>query len=45
MGHCYLELSDAIGALESFRRALRLNPDMEDVRGQVTFLERQPEES
>jgi tetratricopeptide (TPR) repeat protein len=45
MGHCYLELSDAIGALESFRRALRLNPDMEDVRGQVTFLERQLEES
>ncbi len=45
MGHCYLELSDALGALESFRRALRLNPDMEDVRGQVTFLERQLEES
>jgi tetratricopeptide (TPR) repeat protein len=45
MGHCYLELSDAVGALESFRRALKLNPDMEDVRGQVTFLERQLEES
>jgi tetratricopeptide (TPR) repeat protein len=45
MGHCYLELSDAIGALESFRRALKLNPEMEDVRGQVTFLERQLEES
>lgn len=45
MGHCYLELSDALGALECFRRALKLNPEMEDVRGQVTFLERQLEES
>lgn len=44
MAHCYLELSDAFAALECFRRALRLNPDLEGVRAQVQYLERSLEE-
>jgi len=40
MGQCYLELNDPMGALDSFRRALRLNPGLEDVRAQVSYLER-----
>ena len=40
MGHCYLEMEDAHAALESFRRALRLNPGLEGVRAQVVYLER-----
>lgn len=43
MGHCYLELSDGFAALECFRRAVKLNPSMEDVRAQVEYLERQLE--
>lgn len=44
MAHCYLELEDPFAALECFRRALRLNPDLEDVRVQIDFLERALEE-
>ncbi len=40
MAHCYLEMNDALAALECFRRALKLNPDMEGVRVQVDYLER-----
>jgi tetratricopeptide (TPR) repeat protein len=40
MAHCYLELNDAYAALECFRRALRLNPDMEEIRAQAEQLER-----
>ena len=40
MGHCYLELGDSHSALDCFRRALRLNPGMEDVREQVAHLRR-----
>jgi tetratricopeptide (TPR) repeat protein len=40
MGHCHLELSDAVAALECFRLALALNPDMENVRAQVGYLQR-----
>ena len=40
MAHCYLELSDAFAALECFRRALRLNPDMDAVRTQVEYLQK-----
>ena len=43
MAHCFLELNDAFAALESFRRAVKLNPSMEDVRAQVEYLERQLE--
>lgn len=44
MAHCYLELEEGFAALECFRRALRLNPDLEDVRAQVDFLQRTLEE-
>jgi tetratricopeptide (TPR) repeat protein len=40
MGQAYLELGGRDSALESFRRALRLNPDLEAVRVQVARLVR-----
>jgi tetratricopeptide (TPR) repeat protein len=40
MGHCYLELFDAVAALACFRQALSINPDMENVRAQVGYLQR-----
>ena len=44
MGQCYLKNGETIMALESFRRSLRLNPNLEAVRTQVSYLERQLEE-
>ncbi len=44
MGRAYLELDSFVSALESFRRALRLNPDLEGVRIQVVRLARLVEE-
>lgn len=40
MGQAYLQLNNRVSALESFRRALRLNPDLEDVRAKVHRLTR-----
>ena len=40
MGKAYLELQNSVSALECFRRALRLNPDLEAVRIQVGRLTR-----
>lgn len=40
MGQAYLLLGDPVSALDSFRRALRLNPNMEEVRAQVIHLQR-----
>jgi tetratricopeptide (TPR) repeat protein len=40
MGRAYLELGNPQSALESFRRALRLHPDLEGVRAQVNRLTR-----
>jgi tetratricopeptide (TPR) repeat protein len=40
MAHCYLELDEPVAALENFRRAVRLNPDLEDVRLQIDYLQR-----
>jgi tetratricopeptide (TPR) repeat protein len=40
MGQAYLELQNRVSALECFRRALRLNPDLEGVRVQVVRLTR-----
>jgi tetratricopeptide (TPR) repeat protein len=40
MGQAYLQLQNSISALECFRRALRLNPDLEAVRVQVDRLTR-----
>ena len=41
MGQCYMELQDHPAALETFRRALGLFPDLEGVRAQVQYLQRQ----
>jgi len=43
MGRAYLELGNPVSALESFRRALRLNPEMEGIRAQVERLSRMVE--
>jgi tetratricopeptide (TPR) repeat protein len=43
MGRAYLELGNAVSALECFRRALRLNPDLEGVRAQVVRLAKRVE--
>jgi tetratricopeptide (TPR) repeat protein len=40
MGHCYLEMADGQAALECFLWALEVNPEMENVRAQVDFLQR-----
>ncbi|MEQ8848592.1 tetratricopeptide repeat protein [Botrimarina sp.] len=40
MGQCYLMQENLVAALESFRRALRLNPGLEEVRAQVVRLQR-----
>jgi tetratricopeptide (TPR) repeat protein len=40
LAHCHLELDDVFSSLEAFRRALKLNPDMEEIRAQVEQLER-----
>ena len=40
MGQAYLQLQNPVSALECFRRALRLNRDLERVRIQVTRLTR-----
>ena len=40
MGQCYLLQDNPVAALEAFRRALRLNPGMEEVRAQVVHLQR-----
>ena len=40
MGQAYQLQEDSVSALDSFRRALRLNPSMEEVRAQVIHLQR-----
>ncbi len=45
MGQAYLQLENPVSALECFRRALRLNPDLEAVRVQVVRLTRRVEGS
>jgi tetratricopeptide (TPR) repeat protein len=45
MGQAYLQLDNPVSALECFRRALRLNPDLEGVRAQVVRLTRMVEDS
>ncbi len=40
MGQCYLLQDNPVAALEAFRRALRLNPGLEEVRAQVVKLQR-----
>lgn len=40
MGQAFLQIEDHLAALDAFRRALRLNPNMEEVRAQVIHLQR-----
>ncbi len=40
IGQCYLQLKDRAAALESFNRALKLNPNLEGIRAQVLYLQR-----
>lgn len=44
MGQCYLRQGENVMALDCFRRALRLNPNLEMIRTQISYLERQLEE-
>lgn len=44
MGQSYVQLQNYVSALESFRRALRLNPNLEGVRAQVVRLTRMVED-
>ncbi|MGE0609629.1 MAG: tetratricopeptide repeat protein [Pirellulales bacterium] len=40
MGQCYVQLDDLPAALDCFRRALKMNPNLEGVRASVSYLER-----
>jgi tetratricopeptide (TPR) repeat protein len=44
MGFCYMHQNDPVSALECFRRALRLNPDLDNVRAQVVRIQRKLKE-
>ena len=40
MAHCYLELGEGFAALEYFRRAFDMNPNLVAVKGQIAYLQR-----
>ncbi|HEX4147517.1 MAG TPA: tetratricopeptide repeat protein [Pirellulales bacterium] len=40
MGQCYLRLDDDLSALENFRRALAVNPELDGVRSSISMIER-----
>jgi tetratricopeptide (TPR) repeat protein len=40
LGQCQLQIADHAAALASFRHALRINPSMEGVRANVTYLQK-----
>ncbi len=44
LGHAFLELDEPHLALENFQQALALNPNLEQVRMQVTRMQRSPKE-
>ena len=39
MGHCCLQLDDPISALDCFRQAIDINPDLDNLRGQICHLQ------
>jgi tetratricopeptide (TPR) repeat protein len=39
-GQCYLRIGDQAAALQAFRRALSLNPELDGIRANVQYLER-----
>ena len=45
VAHCYLEMGAGFEALEWFRRSFELNPNLEDIKGQIEYLERALEET
>ena len=40
MGHSYLEINDTFNAIESFKRALLLNPGLNFLRAQINYLKK-----
>jgi tetratricopeptide (TPR) repeat protein len=40
LGHCCLQLDDVYSALDGFRLALKINPDLDGVRNHIKHLER-----
>ena len=45
LGHCCLQLEDLQSALEGFRLALKINPELDGVRKHIRYLERALDES
>ncbi|MEE9601685.1 MAG: tetratricopeptide repeat protein, partial [Thermoguttaceae bacterium] len=45
MGKAYLRLDNHVSALQSFRRALRLNPNLDGIRAQVVRLAKMVEDN
>jgi tetratricopeptide (TPR) repeat protein len=45
MAHCYLDLGEGMAALDCFRRAFNLNPNLDSIQGQIEYLERALEET
>lgn len=45
LGHCCLQLDDPQAALDGFRLALKINPELEGIRKHVRYLERTLEEN
>ena len=40
IGHCYLEINDTFNAIESFKRALSLNPGLTFLNAQINYLKK-----
>ena len=40
MGHSYLEINDTFNAIESFKRALTMNPGLNFIRAQINYLKK-----
>lgn len=45
MAHCYLELGEGFAALDYFRRAFDINPNLVAVKGQIAYLQRALDEN
>jgi tetratricopeptide (TPR) repeat protein len=45
LAHCFLQINEPSAALDGFRLALRINPDLEGVRSHITHLEKTLDEN
>ena len=45
LGHCHIQMNEVQEAIESFKVAIDINPDLENVRAQIDHLQRILEES